>query len=291
MNETTWLERTSCVLAALVALAAAPAEPRSLGESSAPASKTPPGLLAAVAFDQNLGAQVPLDLTFRDETGQTVRLSQYFGGEKPVILTLGYYECPMLCTLELNALARSLKPLTFDVGKQFEVVTVSIDPREAPSLAAAKKRGYLERYGRPGAENGWHFLTGDEPEIKRLADTVGFRYVYDPKSGQFAHAAGIMVLTPQGKLARYFYGLDYPARDLRFALMEASARRIGSPIDQLLLYCFHYDPTTGKYNFMIMAALRILGVATMMSLGTFMFVMFRRDRRLARDALAGDSGS
>jgi protein SCO1/2 len=187
----------------------------------------------------------------------------------------------MLCTLELNALARSLKPLKFSAGQEFEVVTVSIDPREKPALAAAKKRGYLARYGREGAERGWHFLTGDQGSIERLAKAVGFRYAYDEKSGQFAHAAGITVLTPAGKVARYFYGVDYPAKDLRLGLVEASEGKIGTPIDQLMLYCFHYDPSTGKYNFVVMSVLRVLGVATAAGLGTFMFITVRRERRHA----------
>ena len=269
--------RGLCLLLALVCLGAAPAEPTAPGPLRA-APKTPPGILASVGFDQNLGDQVPLDLPFRDETGQTVMLREFFG-DKPVILTLNYYECPMLCTLELNALARSLKPLTFDAGKEFAIVTVSIDPRETPALAAAKKRGYLARYGRKGAAQGWHFLTGDQPSIERLAKAVGFRYAFDPKSGQYAHAAGITVLTPQGKIARYFYGLDYPAKDLRLGLVEASAGKIGTPIDQLLLFCFHYDPSTGKYNFVVMSVLRVLGVLTAAGLGTFMFVTVRREKR------------
>lgn len=274
----------ACVAGALLVpslLGAAPAEPTAPGPLGA-APKTPPGILASVGFDQNLGDQVPLDLPFRDETGRTVTLGDFFG-EKPVILTLNYYECPMLCTLELNALARSLKPLTFSAGKEFEVVTVSIDPREKPALAAAKKRGYLARYGREGADKGWHFLTGDQASIERLAKAVGFRYAYDEKSGQYAHAAGVTVVTPRGKIARYFYGLDYPAKDLRLGLVEASAGKIGTPIDQLMLYCFHYDPTTGKYNFVVMSVLRVLGVATAAGLGTFMFVTVRREKRPARE--------
>ncbi|MDR3633285.1 MAG: SCO family protein [Isosphaeraceae bacterium] len=272
------LPRRGSILLLLVAcLGAAPAEPTAPGPLGA-APKTPPGILVNVGFDQNLGDPVPLDLPFRDETGRTVKLGDYFGA-KPVILTLNYYECPMLCTLELNALARSLKPLKFDAGKEFEVVTVSIDPREKPALAAAKKRGYLARYGRKGADKGWHFLTGDQSSIERLAKAVGFRYAFDEKSGQYAHAAGVTVVTPQGKIARYFYGLDYPAKDLRLGLVEASEGKIGTPIDQLLLYCFHYDPLTGKYNFVVMSVLRVLGVITVAGLGTFMFVTVRRERK------------
>lgn len=250
-------------------------------DSPRPAPPAPQGgMLKAVSFDQNLDAQLPLDLTFRDETGRDVRLGDYFR-DRPVIVNLVYYECPMLCTLELNALVRSLKPVSFSPGKEFEIVTVSIDPGETPKLAAAKKRGYLNRYRRPGAESGWHFLTGDETSIRKLADVVGFRYVYDPKSDQYAHPAGIVIATPKGRISRYLYGVEYPPRDVRLGLMEASAGKIGSPIERLLLLCYHYDPSTGKYNLVIMSTLQILGTATVLSLGTFMFVMFRRDRRKA----------
>jgi protein SCO1/2 len=246
---------------------------------TAPA-QTPSGILRSVGFDQNLDAQVPLDLPFRDEAGREVRLGEFFG-RKPVLLNLVYYECPMLCTLELNALVMSLKPLSFDVGKEFDIVTVSIDPGETPALAASKKRGYLSRYGREGAGRGWHFLTGGEASVRRLADVVGFRYAYDRQADQYAHPAGVMVLTPGGRVSRYFYGIEYPPRDLRLGLIEASAGKIGSPVDRLLLLCYHYDPRTGKYNLVIMNVLRFLGAATVLGLGTFMFVMFRRDRRKA----------
>ena len=191
----------------------------------------------------------------------------------------------MLCTLVLNGLTRSLKPLAFDAGREFDVVVVSIDPKETPALAAVKKRGYLSRYGRPGTEQGWHFLTGDEPSIRRLAQVAGFRYHYDPQTGQYAHPAGIMVLTPQGRVARYLYGVDYAARDLRLGLIEASAGKIGSPVDQLLLLCFHYDPGTGKYTLAVIQALRVGGVATVVALGSFIGLMIWRERR-ARPALA-----
>jgi protein SCO1/2 len=248
-----------------------------------PARAQPPqdkttGMLRDVGFDQNLDAQVPLDLPLRDESGKAVAIGDYLG-KKPAVLTLVYYRCPMLCNEVLNTLLRSLNALSLDVGKEFDVITVSIDPKETPALAAAKKRHYVARYGRPGAERGWHFLTGDEASVARLARVVGFRYAYDARSGQYAHPAGIMVLTPQGKLSRYVYGVSYPARDLQLSLMDAAMRRIGSPIDQLLLLCYHYDPRTGKYNFAVMNVVRVLGVATVASLGTFMLVMLRRDRR------------
>ena len=242
------------------------------------------GTLKQVAFDQNLDAQVPLDLSFRDESGRAVRLADYFG-KKPVILTLVYYRCPLLCGLELQGLARSLKPLAMSAGDQFEIVTISIDPEETPDLAAAKKAAYLQRYGRPGAERGWHFLTGKAPEITRLARTAGFRYVYDPRSTLYTHAAGLVVLTPPGRIARYFYGIDYPPRDLQFALMEASARRIGSPIARVLLFCYHYDAATGKYTLAVFRLTQVLGIATVLALASYMLVMFRRARDRARVAM------
>ena len=237
-----------------------------------------PAPLRDVGIDQKLNEQLPLDLTFRDETGKPVQLRKYFG-QKPVILSLVYYDCPMLCTLVLNGLTRSLRAVPLDVGDQFHVVTVSFDPRETAALAAAKKEAYVKRYARAQASQGWHFLTGEEASIQQLTRAVGFRYAYDEKSGQFAHATGIMVLTPTGRLARYFYGIDYSPRDLRLALVEASANKIGSAIDQLLLFCFHYDPKTGKYSLVVMNVLRIAGMGTLLALGSFMFVMFRRDRR------------
>ena len=236
------------------------------------------GMMARVGFDQNLDAQIPLDLLFRDEQGRTVKIGDFLG-KKPAILNLVYYRCPMLCNEVLNTLLRSMNALSFDVGKEFDVITVSIDPKETPGLAARKKASYLARYGRPGAEKGWHFLTGDQASITELAKVVGFRYEWDAKNNQYAHAAGIMLVTPQGKLSRYIYGVSYPARDLRLGLMDASMRKIGSPIDQLLLLCYHYDPRTGRYNLAAMNVIRVLGFATIGSLGTFVFVMLRRDRR------------
>jgi len=244
-------------------------------------SNAPPPMLRDVGIDQKLSAPLPLDLSFQDETGQTIQLRQYFG-KKPVILAFVYYECPMLCTQVLNGLAESLKTLSFDVGKQFDVITVSFDPGETPKLAAEKKANYLKQYERSSAAAGWHFLTGDSAAIRQLTSAAGFRYKYDAVTDQFAHASGIMVITPQGKIARYFYGIEYPARDLRLALVEASENKIGSPVDQLLLYCFHYDPLTGKYGLVIMNVLRVAGVATVMALGTFMIVMFRRDRKVVK---------
>jgi protein SCO1/2 len=242
-----------------------------------------PEQLQGVGLEQRLNEQVPLDLAFRDDAGRPVSLRQYFG-RKPVVLALVYYECPMLCTLVLNGLLRSLRALSFDAGRDFEVVAVSIDPAEKPSLAAINKRRFTSGYARPGAADGVHFLTGEEAAIQSLAQAVGFRYRYDAKTDQYAHASGIMLLTPDGRLARYFYGVEYSARDLRLGLVEASAGRIGTPVDQILLYCFHYDPATGKYGAVILNILRILGLATVAALSAFLIVMLRRDRRDRRMA-------
>jgi protein SCO1/2 len=237
----------------------------------------PPGLLAEVRFDQRLDAQVPLDLVFQDETGTSVRLRDYFG-QRPIILTLNYYNCPMLCPLALEGLVRSLRPLSFSIGEQFDVLTVSFDPRETPELAAEAKVKYTQDYARPGAAAGWHFLTGSEESIQLLTEAVGFQAVYDAEKQQYAHAAGIVVLTPQGRIARYLYGINLPTRDLRLALVEAAAGKIGSPIDQLLLFCYEYDPAMGKYSLLIMKTLRLGGIVTLLGLGGFMAVMFRRER-------------
>ena len=217
-----------------------------------------------------------------------VQLGEYFGA-RPVILILDYYQCPRLCPLVLDALLASLRMLPLTVGKQFGVLIVSIDARDTPAVAAAKKAQYLERYGRPDTADGWHFLTGEPEAIQRLATTVGFRYTYDAATDQFAHAAGIMIVTPQGTLARYFYGIAYAPRELRLGLVEAAANHIGSPIDQLLLFCYHYDPLTGKYGLAIMNVIRLAGLVTVMGLGIFMGVMFRRDRRQRARPAAADT--
>jgi protein SCO1/2 len=237
-------------------------------------------LLRQVAFGQNLNAQLPLDTLLRDESGRKVPLGQYFG-KKPVVLLFVYYECPMLCTLELNGLVRNLRALSMTAGKEFDIVTISIDPTETPALARAKKTGYLKKYGRPEAEGGWHFLTGPAEPVRRLADTVGFRYAYDPKSKQYAHPAGLVVATPEGRLARYIYGVDFPANTLRWSLIDASAGRIGTPVDRVLLMCFHYDPSTGRYNFAVMFVVRFLGICTLIGLAVFVTANFLRDRRRA----------
>ena len=235
-------------------------------------------VLKQVGIEQRLNNQIPLDLTFRDETGREVRLGEYFKGDKPVLLTLVYYECPMLCNQVLNGVVGTLEAVTFTPGREFEVVTVSFDPREGPELAAKKKETYLKRYRREGAEAGWHFLTGDKASIDRLTESVGFRYVWDEQSKQFAHASAIMVATPQGRLSHYFYGIDYSPKDLRLALVEASEGKIGSPVDTLILYCYHYDPATGRFA-PVMAVLRAAGVLTVLGLAALIYYLTRRARR------------
>ena len=236
-----------------------------------------PDLLKDVGIDQKLNQQIPLDLIFHDENGNTVKLGQFFG-QKPVILSLVYFNCPMLCTQVLNGMEASMKGLPMDAGNQFEAVTVSIDPSDKPVMASVKKQMYVGMYGRPNAAQGWHFLTGDAPQIKALADSVGFRYAYDADSKQFAHASAIVVLTPQGKISKYFYGIEYSPRDLRLGLVEASAEKIGTPVDSILLFCYHYDPSTGKYGLIISRLIQAGGLLTVLAIGVTMLVLFRRER-------------
>jgi protein SCO1/2 len=245
-----------------------------------PAS-TIPAPLREIGFDQKIDERLPLDVEFRDESGRQVRIGEYFGA-RPVVLAFVYYDCPMLCTQVLSAMTTTFGVLALDPGTDFEIVVVSFDPRETPALAAEKKALYLDRFGRPGTEDGWHFLTGDEASVKRLTGAAGFRYAWDEKTGQFAHPAGVIVTTPDGRLARYLFGLEYGPRDLRFALIEASEGRVGTAVDSLLLYCYHYDPMTGRYGLVVMRALRVAGAATVLLLGAFIMVMVRRERRGAR---------
>ena len=235
-----------------------------------------PVALREVKIEQRLNEQLPLGLRFKDAAGREVSLNEYFNRGKPVVLSLVFYKCPMLCDQILTGLMASLRAQSFDVGKEFDVVTVSFDPRETPELAAEKKQSLIERYNRPGAERGWHFLVGDQENIRLLTDAVGFRYNYDEKTDQFAHAAGIMVLTPEGKLSRYFYGVEYFPKDLRLGLIEASDNRIGSVVDQLLLYCYHYDPATGRYGPVIMNIMRLGGIATVLGIGALILILKRR---------------
>ncbi len=261
------------ILLAVVALAVGGAP---LPTATAP-QNIPPGL-KGVGFDQRLNEQLPLDVHFTDETGQDVRLGKYFG-QKPVILVLAYYQCPRLCTLVLNGLVQGLLEIPFDAGNEFDVVVVSFDPREDWQLAASKKESYVARYGRPGAEQGWHFLTGKPDAIRRLTDAVGFRYRYDEALQQFIHASGIMIATPQGRLSRYFYDVKFNPRDLRLGLVEASQQKIGSPVDQVLLYCFHYDSAIGKYSADVMRLVRVGGVLSMAAVIAFVQFLRRTSRK------------
>jgi protein SCO1/2 len=236
-----------------------------------------PVALRGVDLEQKLGSKVPLDLRFRDEAGRAVQLKEYFGS-RPLILSFVYYGCEDLCPLVLDGLVRSLRPLSFNIGDQFDVLTVSFDPRDTPALAAAKKQDFVGQYSRPGAEKGWHFLTGDEAAIKRLTEAAGFRFNYESEKDRFGHATGILLLTPSGTIARYFYGIEFSPRDLRLGLIEATDGKIASPIDQLLLFCYHYDPVTGKYGLLITNIVRLGGVVTVIALITFIAVMLRRDR-------------
>jgi protein SCO1/2 len=243
-----------------------------------PGADTRPAALREVAFDQRVNEQVPLDLVFRDEAGRPVRLSEYFG-TRPVILVPVYYRCRNLCPLVLDGLVRTLRGVSFDVGSQFNVVTVSFDPRDAREVAAAAKTKYLDQYGRPGAAAGWYFLTGEDGAIQRLTQAVGFHFTYDAATDQFAHASGIVILTPGGRILRYMYGIEFSPRDLRLSLVEASANKLGTIIDQALLFCYHYDPVTGRYSLLVLNVFRLAAVATVAALGTFIAVMGRRERR------------
>jgi protein SCO1/2 len=256
----------------------------SLAQVPAPPT-TPNEILKRMTIDQKLNNQIPLDLVFRDETGNEVQLKDYLG-QKPAVLALVYYRCPMLCTMTLNGMSAAFKPLKLEIGRDFDVITVSFDPRETPDLAAAKKRAYVKQYGRSGAENGWHFLTGDEQSIKKLAESCGFNFFYDPKTDQFGHPSAIMLLTPDGRISRYFYGLEYSPNDVRLGLIEAGGGKIGSKTDQLLLLCYQYDPTTGRYGLAIIRAVRVGGILTVVGLGSFIYFSLRRERRRSAIQLA-----
>lgn len=259
------------------------------GIMSPPANVRPPRL-ENVGIDQRLDAQVPPDLSFLEETGKTVKLGDYFG-RKPLILNLVYYNCTMLCGEALAGLASAMRLVKFDVGNEFDVVTVSFDPRETPAMAAAKKKDYVARYGRANAAAGWHFLTGQPESINALTKAVGFQYQYDSKSNQYAHATAIMVLTPQGHISRYFYGVDFPPKDLRMGLVEASQGKIGNAVDAVLLYCYHYNPETGKYGAMVANILRLAAGATILLLGGLLFILWRLDLSLTRRTLQAAHGT
>ena len=248
------------------------------------AIKTPIStIISDVGIDQRLNQQIPLDLVFRDETGRPVRLQKFFN-EKPVVLTLVYYRCPMLCTQVLNGVLRTSNGVNLKIGTDYTIVTVSFDPRETPELAAAKKAHYARAYRPGGAERGWHFLTGNRESIDRLTEAVGFRYRFDRDSDQFAHSSGIVLATPDGRISRYFYGIEYPPKDFRLGLIESSAGTIGSPVDQFLLLCYHYDPKTGRYGWAISGLLRVAGGLTVLTLGVFLVAMFREERRRSKAA-------
>jgi protein SCO1 len=250
-----------------------------------------PGLLGKVGIDQKIGQQLPLDSIFRDENGRDVKLGQFFG-TRPVVLALAYYECPMLCTQVLNGMTGALKTLSFDAGRDFDVVVVSIDPKDNFRLAADKKVTYLEHYGRPSTAGGWHFLTGTEASIKPLAEAIGFRYAYDPNLKQYAHGAAIYVATPKGVIARYLLGIDFAPRDLRLALVEASNNRLGTMTDQVLLLCYHYDPAVGKYGVAILNSVRVGFIATVAAFLGFVFVSLKRETRTsaARERVGESEG-
>jgi len=277
-----------CTAAAVLAQPGQPAPAQPSAMRSPDAQPAPlPAALAGVGIDQKLDSLIPLDLHFRDEFNRSVPLSTYFHG-KPVLLALVYYRCPMLCTQILNGVEASLKAVSLNPGQDFEVLSVSFDPKDTAETAAGKRKMILQRYGRPGTANGWHFLTGDEREIRALTDAVGFHYRFDPITGQFAHASAILVLTPEGRVSRYFYGVEYAPRDVRLGLVEASANKIGTPVDQILLFCFHYDPVTGKYGALAMNMVRGAGALFVLLGGGVLLIVFRRDLRRYR---RGDGGA
>ena len=274
------IRRTVAIAAMSAVVSAAPAIAQVGVTSPAPGdpSSARPGILSKIKIDQHLDTQLPLDLPFVDEDGQKVRLGDYFG-KRPVILALVYYECPMLCTQVLNGLVTALTVMNFEPGREFDVVAVSFNPREGPGLASQKKAAYVERYGRPHTANGWHFLTGEESSIKQLTEAVGFRYEYDDAIKQYAHGAAIEVLTPKGHISKYFFGIEFSARDLRLGLIEASDERIGTAIDDFLLFCYHYDPATGKYGAAVLRLVRLGGICTVLAFLSFLTISLRRERR------------
>ena len=259
--------------------------PRTYDPSQTGVSNGIPAPLKTVGIEQKLDGQLPLDAQFKDEEGKIVDLGKYFNNGKPVILALVYYECPMLCNEVLNGLTGSLKGISFDAGKDFDVVAISFDAREneKPDLAKNKKAGYMARYERAEAEKGWHFLTGTQEEIDKVTEAVGFKYHFDEATNQFAHAGGIMVLTPEGKISRYFYGIDYAPKDLKFGLMDSAQSKIGNPAEQMYLYCFHYDPSTGKYGLAILRVLRLFALITILGLGVMLFIFWRRGKGKTAD--------
>lgn len=241
-----------------------------------------PEALKKIGIEQKLGSQMPLETEFKDEAGKTVKLGEFFNKGRPVVIAFVYYECPMLCNEVLNGLTGTLKGISFDAGKDFDVVAISFDAREndKPDLARNKKDSYMARYGRPGTEKGWHFLTGTDASIKAATEAAGFGFQWDDKSRQFAHAGGIMITTPDGRLARYFYGIDYAPKDVKFGIMESGENKVGSAAEQLLLYCYHYDPATGKYGLAVLRVMRAGAVLTILGMGAMGLVFWRRNRKV-----------
>jgi protein SCO1/2 len=290
MTMTSRIVRPLLTAACLLALGATPA----LAQPSGPVSVPPPGLAAGdqipilkdVAIDQKLDGPIPMDLMFTDETGRDVRLGSYFG-DKPVVMALVYYECPMLCTMILNGLVGSLESLAFNPGEEYEVVIVSFDPGETPALALTRKNTYMKRFGRPETADGWHYLTGRQESIAALTDAVGFRYAYVEDIDQWAHPAAITIATPDGRVSKYLYGIDFAPRDLRLALVEATDGQIGTAVDQALLFCYHYDPETGTYGFVVMNLIRVGGIVTLLAMGGAIFLSLRRERRQRHNAVHG----
>lgn len=278
----TLVKLRAVVVASILALTAAVVSAQTGGEGMRPQAGIPssqmPGALEGVEFEQRLNTALPLDLAFLDESGREVKLGDYFV-RRPVVLTFVYYECAMLCSQVMNGVTSALSALDETAGRDFEVVAVSFDPRDTPMAAAAKKKAYVDRYGRQGAEQGFHFLTGSEASIKALTDAAGFKYAWDEETQQFAHASGFVVATPDGTLSRYFFGIEYAPRDIKFALVESSAGRVGSLVDQVLLFCYHYDPKTGSYSFVAMKAVRVGGAFTLLALAGFVVVALRREHR------------
>ncbi len=275
MTKSMFRTRDAILLNAALMLMALPTGAQQFTSSQPAASR--PALLQGVSISQEMNRQIPPGLTFRDETGKTVRLGDYFG-KKPIVLSLVYLNCPYMCTEVLNGELRALQGISLTLGKDYDAVSVSFDPKDGPREAALKSRIYTGMYERPAAPGTWHFLTGDQTSITALTDAVGFHYAYDSPSGQFAHATAIMILTPEGRVARYFYGVQYPPRDVRLGLVEASEGKIGSPTDAALLFCYHYDPLTGKYGLVVANVMRIAGALTVLVLGIFLWLMFRAER-------------
>jgi protein SCO1 len=282
------------VVFGLLAAASLEAQASSYTDNTAGPSNSAPSVLNGVGVDQHLNTQLPLNLTFTDDTGNVVPLASYFG-KRPAILALVYYQCPMLCSEELNGLTSALEMVNFRPGKDFNIIVISIDPSEGTDLAAAKKRTYVKRYGHPETADGWHFMTGTQANIDALTKAVGFRYVKIPgpdgRLTQFAHASAIQIVTPTGKLAQYYLGVEYSPKDLLLGLDEASSNKIGSPVDNILTYCYHYDPKTNTHSLVVSRVMQLGGVLTMGLLGGFMFLMFRRDYTRSHVEISGNHGT